>query len=105
MMQARRQTVFAAPRYDDAWAAIAFLELCFGFERQTVHEDPNGQVAHGLARGSLLSWARATPKVALWSYRSTQRPAIRYSRKRLDGPDDTLSHLGRVAAMRPSCAH
>jgi uncharacterized glyoxalase superfamily protein PhnB len=50
MMQARRQTVFAAPRYDDAWAAIAFLELCFGFERQTVHEDPNGKVAHAELR-------------------------------------------------------
>ena len=50
MMQAHRQTVFPAPRYDDAWAAIAFLELCFGFERQTVHEDPNGKVAHGELR-------------------------------------------------------
>jgi uncharacterized glyoxalase superfamily protein PhnB len=50
MTQAHRQTVFPAPRYDDAWAAIAFLELCFGFERQTVHEDPNGQVAHGELR-------------------------------------------------------
>ena len=48
MTQARRQTVFPAPRYDDAWAAIAFLELCFGFERQTVHEGPNGTVAGGL---------------------------------------------------------
>jgi uncharacterized glyoxalase superfamily protein PhnB len=38
------------PRYDDAWAAIAFLELCFGFERQTVHEDPNGKVAHAELR-------------------------------------------------------
>src|SRR5688572_23020287 len=50
MMQAHRQTVFLAPRYDDAWAAIAFLELCFGFERQTVHEGPNGTVAHGELR-------------------------------------------------------
>ena len=50
MMQAHRQTVFPAPRYDDAWRAIAFLELCFGFERQTVHEDPNGKVAHGELR-------------------------------------------------------
>jgi uncharacterized glyoxalase superfamily protein PhnB len=50
MMQAHRQTVFPAPRYDDAWAAIAFLELCFGFERQTVHEDPNGRVAQGELR-------------------------------------------------------
>ena len=50
MMQAHRQTVFPAPRYDDAWAAIAFLELCFGFKRQTVHEGPNGTVAHGELR-------------------------------------------------------
>jgi uncharacterized glyoxalase superfamily protein PhnB len=50
MMQAHRQTVFPAPRYDDAWAAISFLELCFGFKRQTVHEGPNGTVAHGELR-------------------------------------------------------
>ena len=50
MTQARRQTVFPAPRYDDAWGAIAFLESCFGFERQTVHEGPNGTVAHGELR-------------------------------------------------------
>ena len=43
MMQALRQTVFPAPRYDDAWAAIAFFELCFGFDRQTVHEARMGR--------------------------------------------------------------
>ena len=56
MTQARRQTVFPAPRYDDAWAAIAFLELCFGFERQTVHEGPNGTVAHGELRFGTASF-------------------------------------------------
>ena len=40
MRQAHRQTVFPAPRYDDAWAAIAYLESCFGFQRQTVHGGP-----------------------------------------------------------------
>lgn len=45
-----RQTIFPAPRYADAWAAIARLERSFGFERQAVHEGPNGSVAHGELR-------------------------------------------------------
>jgi uncharacterized glyoxalase superfamily protein PhnB len=50
MTDTRRQTIFLAPRYDDAWGAIAFLERCFGFERQAVHEGSNGTVAHGELR-------------------------------------------------------
>jgi uncharacterized glyoxalase superfamily protein PhnB len=42
-----RQTVFLAPRYRDAWAAVAFLERCFGFERRAIHEGSDGSVAHG----------------------------------------------------------
>ncbi len=50
MAHPRRQTIFPAPRYHDAWAAIAFLEHSFGFERQQVHEGLNGTVAHGELR-------------------------------------------------------
>ena len=50
MTQAGRQTIFPAPRYDDAWGAIAFLEQCFGFERQAVHEGPKGTVVHAELR-------------------------------------------------------
>ena len=56
MMQAHRQTVFPAPRYEDAWKAISFLESCFGFERQTVHEGPNRSVAHGELRLGTASY-------------------------------------------------
>ena len=33
-------------RYDDASAALDWLEQAFGFERSSVHEGPNGTVAH-----------------------------------------------------------
>ena len=56
MMQTHGQTVFPARRYDDAWAAIAFLESCFGFERQAVRKDPNGKVAHGELRLGTASY-------------------------------------------------
>lgn len=60
MTQARRQTVFPAPRYDDAWAAIAFLQRCFSFERQTVHEGPNGTVTHGELRLGTASFGSSS---------------------------------------------
>ena len=88
MMQAHRQTVFPAPRYDDAWAAIAFLELCFGFERQTVHEDPNGKVAHGelrLGTASFvyggLQYARSATVVVVGT-RAVARPPFQSRTKR-----------------------
>ena len=36
----------AFTRYDDASAALDWLEQAFGFERSSVHEGPNGTVAH-----------------------------------------------------------
>jgi uncharacterized glyoxalase superfamily protein PhnB len=33
-------------RYDDAAAAIDFLERAFGFQRRSVHEDEHGTVFH-----------------------------------------------------------
>lgn len=36
--------------YDDAEAAIAWLEKGFGFERASVHTGPNGRVAHAELR-------------------------------------------------------
>jgi uncharacterized glyoxalase superfamily protein PhnB len=32
--------------YDDAEAAIDWLEQAFGFERSLVHNDPSGRIAH-----------------------------------------------------------
>ena len=32
--------------YDDASAALDWLEAAFGFERTSVHEGPNGEIAH-----------------------------------------------------------
>jgi uncharacterized glyoxalase superfamily protein PhnB len=55
MSTAERQTVFLAPRYKDAWAAISFLERCFGFERQAVHEGADGTVAHAELRLGVAS--------------------------------------------------
>lgn len=36
----------AFTRYDDASAALDWLEQAFGFERSSVYEGPNGTVAH-----------------------------------------------------------
>ncbi len=36
--------------YDDARAAVDWLEQAFGFERSSVHEGPNGNIAHAELR-------------------------------------------------------
>ena len=46
MTNDKRQSIFAALSYKDAWAAIDFLEKGFGFERQAVYEGPDHTVAH-----------------------------------------------------------
>src|SRR3954454_21406201 len=38
--------------YDDAHAAIEFLEEAFGFERHAVYEDDDGNVAHAEIKGA-----------------------------------------------------
>ena len=40
------QILYPILKYDDAHAAIEFLENTFGFERLQVHEGENGGVAH-----------------------------------------------------------
>lgn len=44
------QSIFPVLKYDDARAAIDFLERAFGFERHAVHEGENGGVAHAELR-------------------------------------------------------
>ena len=36
--------------YDDASAALDWLEQAFGFERSSVHEGPDGEIAHAELR-------------------------------------------------------
>ena len=59
------QNLFPVLVYDDARAAIDFLEQAFGFERAAVHED-DGTVQHAELRfGSelvMLSSAAAGPR-------------------------------------------
>lgn len=43
-------SLFPAMRYRDAPAAVRWLEDAFGFERQAVHEDGRGGVAHAEMR-------------------------------------------------------
>ena len=42
--------IYASMRYRDAPAAIDWLERAFGFERQVVHDGPDGTVAHAELR-------------------------------------------------------
>jgi uncharacterized glyoxalase superfamily protein PhnB len=44
------QSIFPVLKYDDARAAIDFLERAFGFERHAVHDGENGGVAHAELR-------------------------------------------------------
>jgi uncharacterized glyoxalase superfamily protein PhnB len=39
-------TLYPAMRFDDAPAAIDFLERAFGFVRREVHANPDGTIAH-----------------------------------------------------------
>jgi uncharacterized glyoxalase superfamily protein PhnB len=44
------QSIYPVLKYDDAHAAIDFLERAFGFEPLAVHEGENGGVAHAEMR-------------------------------------------------------
>jgi uncharacterized glyoxalase superfamily protein PhnB len=50
------QTIFPGLRYNDAHAAIAWMERALGAERQAVYEAPDGGVAHAQIRiaGNLI---------------------------------------------------
>jgi uncharacterized glyoxalase superfamily protein PhnB len=43
-------SIYPVLKYDDAHAAIEFLERAFGFERLAVHEDDAGKVVHAELR-------------------------------------------------------
>jgi uncharacterized glyoxalase superfamily protein PhnB len=48
-------TIYPVLRYDDAHAAIEFIEKAFGFERTSVFEGENGSVSHAeLTRGDAV---------------------------------------------------
>jgi uncharacterized glyoxalase superfamily protein PhnB len=40
------QTIFPVLKYEDAHAAMDFLERAFGFERHAAYDGENGEVAH-----------------------------------------------------------
>ena len=40
------QSLYPVLKYEDASAALDFLEQAFGFERLAVHEGENGAIAH-----------------------------------------------------------
>jgi uncharacterized glyoxalase superfamily protein PhnB len=42
--------IYPVLKYDDAHAAMDFLERAFGFERLAVHEDDSGKVVHAELR-------------------------------------------------------
>jgi uncharacterized glyoxalase superfamily protein PhnB len=46
----RMTSIHPVLKYDDAHAAIDFLERAFGFERVAVHENDDGQVVHAELR-------------------------------------------------------
>jgi uncharacterized glyoxalase superfamily protein PhnB len=43
-------SIYPVLKYDDAHAAIDFLERAFGFERLAVHENDDGKVVHAELR-------------------------------------------------------
>lgn len=61
-------TLYPCLRYDDAPAAIAWLERAFGFALHMRHDAPDGSVAHAELR-------HAGGMLMLGSSRGAQRPA------------------------------
>ena len=59
-----RSTVVPSVRYRDAHKAIAWLEKAFGFNRQAVHDGPDGTVAHAqltLGNGMIMLGSASNP--------------------------------------------
>ena len=62
-----RPNIFPSLRYDDAHAAIAWLERAFGFTAQGVHSGPSGSVAHAelkLGAGVIMLGSTTPPDPA-----------------------------------------
>ena len=74
----RRPTIVPAVYYEDAWAALNWLEAVFGFERSMVITDKDGKLGHSEMRISdgLIYvgtvWAAHTVSPAAVGARNTQ---------------------------------
>jgi uncharacterized glyoxalase superfamily protein PhnB len=69
------KSVHPVLKYDDAHAAIDFLERAFGFERLQVYEDDDGKVVHAELRAhdaliSLSSTGAGDPVYELGAHRT-----------------------------------
>lgn len=90
--QTETQVFYPALRYEDAKAAVEWLQRVFGFEPHEVHEDDDGSVVHceiGLGSGRVMfgserpdagygsrDFSVRDPEGNLWSF-GTYSPARR----------------------------
>ena len=64
MAEDTRPNIFPSFKYQDAPAAIGWLERAFGFKKQGVHTGPGGTIAHAeltLGAGTIMLGSMALP--------------------------------------------
>lgn len=90
----RQQTVYPTLRYDDAPAAIVWLQQALAFDEQAVHKNDDGTIAHAqLAFGGDLIMLGSQPADAesptggAWTYMVTDDPDGMYARAREAGAE------------------
>ena len=67
MAEDTRPNMFPAFKYQDAPAAIGWLERAFGFTKQGVHTEPDGTIVHAelkLGAGAIMLGSMAPPDPA-----------------------------------------
>ena len=67
------QTFYPVLKYEDARAAIDFLERAFGFESHAVYDGENGGVAHAEIKAE-LGGRRDSRRAARAEHRAAARP-------------------------------
>jgi uncharacterized glyoxalase superfamily protein PhnB len=97
------ESIYPVLKYEDAQAAIDFLERAFGFERHQVHEDDNGKVVHaelrlGDAFALLSSTAAGNPVYDQGAGRTTVYLAV----DEVDSLHDRAMQAGAEIVMPPT---
>jgi uncharacterized glyoxalase superfamily protein PhnB len=97
------QSIFVVLRYDDAHAAIDFLERAFGFQRHAVHENGAGAIVHGELRFGdqvvLVSSAGAGDPVFA---QGAGRAVVYVALDEVDALHDTAKAAGAEIIMAPA---
>jgi uncharacterized glyoxalase superfamily protein PhnB len=95
------QSIYPVLRYQDAHAAIDFLERAFGFERLEVHEGDGGKVTHAelrLGDGGLIALSSAGAGNPIFD-QGAGRTTIYVARDEVDSLHDRAKAAGAEIVM------